>query len=351
MTTTVMMLKSPFIMNSKQHINSKFERISFLVENVNPQVDIEFPVEESKVAIEKKAPLSLIPSIRSNFRISCSEKLWIDECEKNFEVETREKKEPLDPPTSKSSYASTDTPRASFFFLPNAIDQEDDVTPSDSTGDYFTEPDCQDSISTFDSVNRTESMKVSSYPTRSILKTSVDESIPICTKKRSWSKLPIPDLENVKLKRTESMNSFFHPCTVSGVRRKKLDSKVSFENILIREYGQTIGDNPSVTYGTPVSLDWVYEENEPLDIDSYEIIRGKRRTNRQMYLNHYQRKNLLIHSCGFTEEEVNNAKYETKRVKSQRDFSRYMQTTLKPLIRLEEMRESAIRKMKRRSAK
>eukprot|EP00980_Cylindrotheca_fusiformis_P028791 scaffold22647_cov145-Cylindrotheca_fusiformis.AAC.1 len=199
----------------------------------------------------------------------------------------------------------------------------------------------------------------SSLPTKPILKAGLNETIPIKTEKKYWSKLPPPDLQIVFMKRVESLNSFFHldPSDIIAVAdaasaayslEKMESNKVNFENVTVREYQQTIGDNPSVSYGTPVSLDWVYEECEPLDLNDYEANRGCRRSSRQMFMNHYQRKNLLIHKCGFTEEEVKAAKYQTNRVRSQRNFSKMIQISFRPLLVLEEIRESAVRKYKRK---
>eukprot|EP00980_Cylindrotheca_fusiformis_P031677 scaffold26778_cov127-Cylindrotheca_fusiformis.AAC.1 len=124
---------------------------------------------------------------------------------------------------------------------------------------------------------------------------------------------------------------------------------VGFRSVIIREYQQTIGDNPSVSYGTPISLDWEYEQCAPLPLTLYEASRlGSKRSMRQLFLNHYQRKNLLIHKYGFSEAEVKAAKYETNRARSQRDKSKMMQISFRPLLVLEEARESAMRKVKRR---
>lgn len=201
-----------------------------------------------------------------------------------------------------------------------------------------------------------------SFPRRSILKADVEEEIPINTKKSKWSKLPVPDMDYVKMKRIESLNSIsssYNNSTpdLAGLNDqlsksppkalKKSDSKVKFQHIIVREYAQTIGDNPSVGYGAPITLDWEYEENEPLDLDLYEGARGGRRNIRQMHLNAYQRKNIFVHKYGFSEQEVKAAKKATNKVRSQREFSKIMQTTLRPLITLEEMRESAVRKFQR----
>jgi hypothetical protein len=83
----------------------------------------------------------------------------------------------------------------------------------------------------------------------------------------------------------------------------------------------------------------------------YEASKVSKRSLRQLFMNHYQRKNLLVHKYGHSEDEVKAAKYQTNKVRSQRAMSRMMQLTFGPLIWLEEMRESAVRKVKRRMNK
>jgi hypothetical protein len=75
-------------------------------------------------------------------------------------------------------------------------------------------------------------------------------------------------------------------------KRKK--SFVFHSEVKLRFYEQTLGgDHPNTSYGPPISLDWKYEEAEPIDFDEYEEEgRGQRRSMKQMMLNHYIRKNI-----------------------------------------------------------
>jgi len=251
------------------------------------------------------------------------------------------------------------------------------------------------------------SVAVKKRPQKSILKASVEEEIFVKLHRRHWKKLPPPDMDHIKMMRQQVLDSLLQqeqqqqqspqspqekqeeekeeeegatvpliippttfvqrsqsdganmqmqtshqhaPLTTLLERSKSEGAKlnVKFEQIIIRQYQQTIGDNPSVSYGTPISLDWAYMENDPLDFDVYEASKTRRRTMRQMFLNHYQRKNLLIHRYGHSVQEVKAAKRATNRIKNQREFSKIMQTSLQPLLVFEEMRESAVRKAKRR---
>lgn len=190
---------------------------------------------------------------------------------------------------------------------------------------------------------------------KSILKASIEESIPISNKPRSWSKLPAPDMEQILSYRQASMGTTTRSGNTATTTTRRVKSEgyrdnkgVVFQSVIIREYQQTIGDNPSVSYGTPISLDWGYEQNAPLPLDLYEASKAGKRNLRQLFLNHYQRKNLLIHKYGHSEEEVKAAKHETNKIRSQREVSKMIQISFRPLLVLEEMRESIVRKVRRR---
>eukprot|EP00536_Pseudo-nitzschia_multiseries_P005974 jgi/Psemu1/303754/fgenesh1_kg.121_\ len=124
----------------------------------------------------------------------------------------------------------------------------------------------------------------------------------------------------------------------------RIKKRVAFDVVIIRSYQQTMGDNPGVSYGPPIQLDWDYEEHENIDIDEYEIARGhSRRTMRQMVMNYYQRKSLLKREYGFTEEELKQAKKDVNRVKFLRDVTK----SLLPMMKVEDAVESAGRKARR----
>jgi hypothetical protein len=51
--------------------------------------------------------------------------------------------------------------------------------------------------------------------------------------------------------------------------------KVHFANVHLREYGMVLGDNPAVSHGAPVQLDWDHQhEHDPVHIDNYEKARS-----------------------------------------------------------------------------
>jgi hypothetical protein len=176
----------------------------------------------------------------------------------------------------------------------------------------------------------------------SILKPYNAADIPVRDKKCYWKQLPKPNLEEIRA------NSVPAPILISDVTRDALENcrksgGVRFHVIQVREYEQTMGDNPSVSYGTPISLDWEYEELEPVDLEVYEATRGPRRPMRQMILNYYKRRNILTWRCGFSEEELKVAQSEATKTRR----ARAMTKALLPAQIMEEVMQSVARKTKR----
>ena len=172
--------------------------------------------------------------------------------------------------------------------------------------------------------------------TKSILRRHSDP-IPIDASRNAWKVLPKPDMERLSISVSEPIGAF----SDKGQRRRT--SGVAFKDVVIREYGQTVGDNPCVSYGPPISLDWDYEEFESVGIDEYEGSRGQRRNLRQMILSYYQRRNLLTWQYGFSEEELKLAKRQANKAKSERAVTNF----LIPAMMVETALESAGRKAKR----
>ena len=154
------------------------------------------------------------------------------------------------------------------------------------------------------------------------------------TKRRSWMALPSPDSNHIKELTAQS----------SSRRCRSSSNSVSFTSVTIRSYEQTIGDNPAVSYGTPISLDWNYEEHDSIELDSYEIKRSlNRRTRRQMVIDHYRRKNLILYEFGCTKEEMNRARKDADKIK----FHRSVTLSFLPMMNVESVVENATKKMKR----
>lgn len=121
------------------------------------------------------------------------------------------------------------------------------------------------------------------------------------------------------------------------IRRKSLDSSgsgnkmhrsVSFHSVDIREYDRTIGDNPSCRSGPPLSLDWSYSKKyeTPKSLDEYEKEREPERVHHlhKLHVNKYRRRNLLAFNWGHSEDEMKDARKETRKLQRQRSMTQML---------------------------
>lgn len=167
---------------------------------------------------------------------------------------------------------------------------------------------------------------------RSSIRDYDPQSIPI--RNRGWKNLP---KVTTNLPRPVSSPSLLQTPPKPSHRR------VSFENVEFRCFEQCAGDNPAVSIGTPISLDWSFEDMQPISLDDYEAARADRRKPRQLMLNYFQRRTLLGYWYGYSEEDINAAEKAANRVRNQRSVTK----ALLPASLVEDMLTSAVRKTKR----
>lgn len=108
--------------------------------------------------------------------------------------------------------------------------------------------------------------------------------------------------------------------STSSSSDESLKKSVSFATVHVREYNRTVGDNPDVRVGPPISLSWEYVVLPEQTIDDYEASKPDRRK-RYLRLSSITRRNLLITVFGIPEEEVRKAEEEAKRVHKLREHS------------------------------
>jgi hypothetical protein len=172
---------------------------------------------------------------------------------------------------------------------------------------------------------------------RSCIKDTSHESIPL--RNSGWKNLPKLTMPNLSRKLTVTEPK---KCT----HTKPKNTVVQFGSIEIRSYDICIGDNPSVSYGTPISLDWDYVVELKDTVEKYESIRSltKRRNMRQMMMNYNHRRNILLLHWNVTEDALLQSEKEMNLIRSQRNMTR----TLLPLAPLEDCMTSLYRKIQRR---
>ena len=89
-------------------------------------------------------------------------------------------------------------------------------------------------------------------------------------------------------------SSSVHTLSESG----KSSLSVSFHNVRIREYPMTIGDNPAVSSGVAVTMDWdpLEQGSQVVEVDEYEDSRPERRAMGQMRIPPHERREILRRS-------------------------------------------------------
>ena len=83
--------------------------------------------------------------------------------------------------------------------------------------------------------------------------------------------LPIPEETKPAVARRRPLKSALATTTVTSSEVKKSPKKaVQFSTLEIRTYPLTLGDNPSVSSGPPLTLDWSHEMTHTFSVDAYE---------------------------------------------------------------------------------
>ncbi len=95
-----------------------------------------------------------------------------------------------------------------------------------------------------------------------------------------------------------------------------MNYRVSFNRVIIREYPQIPGVNPSISNGCPLTIDWYHVDEFSYNIDTFETARI-RRNNVQMRMPADYRFRLL-RSHGHSWREIRNCTKEANIVKKQR---------------------------------
>jgi hypothetical protein len=134
-----------------------------------------------------------------------------------------------------------------------------------------------------------------------------------------------------------------HMSTTSTSGLKKSDSRLSFASIEIREFSRVLGDNPSAI-GPPISIEWEHHFEAIIDLEEYEKTRPARRKCSHLRMGPQYRKDLLKESLGYTDDEIEEALRQTKKIQRSRSLTDFTS----PFWRIEHLAESAKRKIKRK---
>lgn len=197
-------------------------------------------------------------------------------------------------------------------------------------------------------------------PTPPVIRPYDLDAVPVSTRRNAWLTLKTPAATRVqrqRLSRSSASAASASTCQDDDCHTDRRDTAEARESgeggrprrrgirfcaVHVRDYAQTVGDNPSVSYGPPISLDWEYTARDAVTVDAYETARGRRRNLRQMMMNHYHRVNVLTHACGFSEDVLRAAQKAAERIRTQRAVTR----ALLGVCKFEEAWQSTKRKLK-----
>jgi len=124
----------------------------------------------------------------------------------------------------------------------------------------------------------------------------------------------------------------------STKNKDKIKNKncVRFGTVTVRNYGMTLGTNPATSIGSPVCLEWEYEQLRTISIDEYETTKNfsriqitnlrtgkiKNRSPREFYLSYYKRRGIL-ERAGFTKKDLTSIERKIKYERLQRKITLY----------------------------
>lgn len=143
--------------------------------------------------------------------------------------------------------------------------------------------------------------------------------------------------------RSTGLNSSSRQGSTTKSSVASLDRLVQFNEIQIREYERTVGDNPSVTKGPPVSIGWNYKEKESKPLEEYENTREERKNISNLVLSKRIRTEIILES-GVSRKEMAAVVRQTNAAKNKR---RTTVNNIGTITRAEELWESALRKVNR----
>mmetsp|Transcript_5392 Transcript_5392/g.7275 ORF Transcript_5392/g.7275 Transcript_5392/m.7275 type:complete len:172 (-) Transcript_5392:344-859(-) len=83
-----------------------------------------------------------------------------------------------------------------------------------------------------------------------------------------------------------------------------IQKRVTFSDVSIHQHHMTLGDNPSVSSGVPVQIDWEPYRSITLTIDEVDLIRGEsKRTADELIIPRYIRER-EVRQSGYSRDEI-----------------------------------------------
>mmetsp|Transcript_54631 Transcript_54631/g.132668 ORF Transcript_54631/g.132668 Transcript_54631/m.132668 type:complete len:196 (-) Transcript_54631:1612-2199(-) len=114
---------------------------------------------------------------------------------------------------------------------------------------------------------------------------------------------------------------------------EKETKRINFGNLRIQKYPIILGDNPSVSYGPPISIDFQWFQDVEQDIEEYESQRPRRKVTYYNQRRHHGpkwillmisqvRREEMLERAGYSKEELRTTEREVARVKRRQWISK-----------------------------
>ncbi len=122
----------------------------------------------------------------------------------------------------------------------------------------------------------------------------------------------------------ESYSTFDPDQSSMAFDSSQIDRKsVRFRDVHLREYELCLGDNPSVSRGAPLSLDWGFKTDLKYSLDSFEesehcAANLHPKENKPSLKRSSLDRLHVLKNLGYSREEIKGATYEAERIKTQR---------------------------------
>lgn len=120
-------------------------------------------------------------------------------------------------------------------------------------------------------------------------------------------------------KRQDSLGSFSPRGGLwkrSSEVRKNL--KVTFSQVKVRHYGLCVGDNPAVSLGVPITMDWTIVSEETTSVDSYDAAHPTGKCEAELAIPADEREQ-MVRRAGFTTEDIRVSVRQVNTTKMERE--------------------------------
>lgn len=107
-----------------------------------------------------------------------------------------------------------------------------------------------------------------------------------------------------------------------GLRRSskevRKNLKVTFSQVHVRTYGICVGDNPAVSLGVPISMDWKVTSEDITTVNAYDAAHPTGKSEQQLAIPSCERER-MVRRAGFSTEDIRSAVRQVNSTKMERE--------------------------------